>query len=159
MTFFNSQVVYNSDNAISLLRDYQKLLEKRVENNDIPSEALTTTNNPTNYPPMPSRIIFTFAPLSRKQTADFLRWLGVEVPIGTERRILSELSLSGRASESVSVCVENFAKILNYARRKQISIPISFNVESVSMYKTDFKATKELVLALNKELERHNNQL
>jgi len=47
----------------------------------------------------PARLIFTFAPFGRKDTAHFLKWLGVEIPEGTEKRVLS------RSSVKVTVCL------------------------------------------------------
>lgn len=41
----------------------------------------------------PARLIFTFAPFGRKDTAHFLKWLGVEIPEGTEKRVLSRASV------------------------------------------------------------------
>lgn len=118
--FFISQVVYNADLAIMLLRDYAAECKRQGLK--------------------PRRMVFCFAPCSRKRSESewrvlfwnlglffhffkslsglsvlrFLRWLGVEVPDGTAARILTAES---SVDESVAVCVENFAKILRAARQ------------------------------------------
>merc|ERR1711879_663397 len=65
ISFFTSQVVYNVDVAIWLLRDYDELCKERGVK--------------------PARLIFTFAPFGRADTCTFLKWLGVEIPSAPKR--------------------------------------------------------------------------
>jgi hypothetical protein len=64
-------VVYNVDVAIWLLRDYDELCKERGVK--------------------PARLIFTFAPFGRADTCTFLKWLGVEIPLGTGKPRASKL--------------------------------------------------------------------
>jgi len=133
LQFFTSQVVYNADNAISALREYDEhCKECYVE---------------------PARIIFTFAPFCSDNTVQFLRWLGVEVPHGTVRRVLSRKDAHARAAESVEVCWENWKRILDATRRLMISVPIGFSVESVTKSKVELDAAIRLYKELKNAME------
>jgi 5,10-methylenetetrahydrofolate reductase len=90
--FFTSQVIFNADVAIWTLRDYD--------------EHCKATGC------KPARLIFTFAPFARADTATFLKWLGVEIPLGTEKRILSRRTREEGLRECVELCRENFKRIL-----------------------------------------------
>ena len=96
--------------------------------------------------------MFSFASCSRKGVMRFLRWLGVEISDGTSARILSA---SNVVDESVDVCVETFEHILSVARRKRFNVPIGVLCESVSRYKNDADAAKQLSVVLGKQLEEH----
>ena len=39
---------------------------------------------------MPRRILLSFAPVSSKKNIDFLKWLGVEIPLQTEKHLSNE---------------------------------------------------------------------
>jgi hypothetical protein len=130
--FFISQVVYNADLAVMLLRDYAAACRANGH--------------------QPRRIVFCFAPFSRKSVLQFLRWLGCEVPPGTAARILSA---ENAALECVDVIVEVFRRILDTARRKRFGVPLGFLVESVSRFRDDNDAAHRLVPLLRAELLEH----
>jgi len=131
--FFTSQVVYNADNAIWLLRDYDEYCkEKEIK---------------------PVRIIFAFAPFGRESTVTFLRWLGVELPEGTVKRVLSRPTPKQRVDESLQICWENFRRILDASKRLKISVPIGLTVESVSKFKDEQEAASRLFVELKKEMD------
>ncbi|PRP84040.1 hypothetical protein PROFUN_08502 [Planoprotostelium fungivorum] len=130
--FFTSQVVYNADNAIWLLRDYDEACKER------------------NIKPV--RIIFTFAPFGSDGTVKFLRWLGVEVPDGTMKRVLSRPTLKQRVDESNEICWENFTRILAACQRLKISVPIGVSVECVSKSKMESDGALELFKMLKDEM-------
>jgi len=131
--FFTSQVVYNADNAIWLLRDYHELCKSQ------------------NIAPV--RIIFTFAPFGSESTVKFLRWLGVELPDGTVKRVLSRPNLKMRVEESLEICWENFTRILAAARRLGLEVPLGVSVESVSKSKMESDGALKLFAMLKIEME------
>jgi len=135
VAFFTSQVVYNADNAIALLRDYDELCK-------------TTGREPV-------RLIFTFAPFGSESTFKFLRWLGVELPEGTVKRVLSRPNLKARVEESVEICWENWTRILAASKRMKLSVPIGFSVESVSKSKVEQEAAVSLFEALREEMQSY----
>lgn len=133
LSFFTSQVVYNADNAISFLKDYHQLCKR--ENR------------------VPGRIIFTFAPFARQETANFLCWLGVELPKGTIKRVLSRSSPQERVNEAIEICRENLKRILDACERYGVDVPIGFNAECVSKHKEEIEGALELFSVLKDEME------
>jgi 5,10-methylenetetrahydrofolate reductase len=131
--FFTSQVVYNTDNAISFLRDYDELCKR--ENRS------------------PGRVIFTFAPFARQETADFLIWLGVELPMGTIKRVTSRDTPKARVDEAIEICRENLKRILDACERYGIDVPIGFNAECVSKRKEEIEGALDLFAVLKDELD------
>lgn len=133
LSFFTSQVVYNADNAISFLRDYDELCKRE---------------NRT-----PARILFTFAPFGRQETADFLCWLGVELPKGTVKRVISRSTPQDRVNEAIEICRENLRRILDACERFGIDVPVGFNAECVSKHKEEIVGALELFTVLKDELD------
>jgi len=133
LSFFTTQVVYNADNAISFLFDYDELCK---------AESRT-----------PARIIFTFAPFARPETAEFLEWLGVELPLGTKKRVLSRSTPQIRVREAIEICRENLKRILDACDRNNVDIPIGFNAECVSKHKEEIDGALELYTVLKDELD------
>jgi len=133
LSFFTSQVVYNADNAISFLRDYDELCKREDRT--------------------PARIIFTFAPFGRQETADFLCWLGVELPKGTVKRVISRSTPQARVTEAIEICRENLKRILDACERYGIDVPVGFNAECVSKHKEEIEGAMELFVVLKDELD------
>jgi len=133
LQFFTSQVVYNADNAISALRHYDEYVK------ELGME--------------PSRIIFTFAPFCSDNTVQFLKWLGVELPFGTVKRVLSRPNVQSRVEEANEICWENWKRILDAITRLNIRVPIGFGVESV----TKSKIEQDAAIKLFKELKMEMN--
>lgn len=131
--FFTSQVVYNADSSIWMLKDYDQLCKQ--QNKD------------------PVRIVFTFAPFGSETTVCFLRWLGVELPDGTVKRVLSKATIKERAEESMEICWENWKRILDCCKRLKIKVPIGFSVESVSKSKIEQDAATRLFSNLKEEMD------
>ena len=135
LTFFTSQVIFNADVAIWALRDYDEHCRR------------------LGHEEKPGRLIFTFAPFGRADTAVFLRWLGVEIPIGTEKRILSRTTKAEALVECVELCRENFKRILYAVEFYNVLVPIGVSVESVSKYRDEYSASLELFKVLRTELD------
>lgn len=135
MNFFTSQVVYNADNAIAMLRDYDEW---------------TKANNKE-----PVRIVFTFAPFGSDNTVTFLSWLGVEVPEGTKKRVLLRPNLKARVEESAEICWENWRRILDAMKRLKIDVPIGFGVESVTKSKAESDVAVKLFKELREEMDNY----
>ncbi|MBE9045964.1 hypothetical protein IQ255_16395 [Pleurocapsales cyanobacterium LEGE 10410] len=128
MQFFTSQVVYQPEATIKLLRDYaQKCRELNLS---------------------PVRIILTFAPCGYPKTLQFLQWLGVNFPPETEREIFSAQS---PVQKSLEVCCRILQQIVEAI--EPASVPLGINVESVSIKKNEIDATIELFWQLQKILD------
>lgn len=133
--FFTSQVIYNADNAIWMLQDYEQLCKSRGKR--------------------PARIVFTFAPFGSENTCNFLEWLGVEIPVGTKKRVLSRGNLKACIEESLQICWENFKRILDACQRLKISVPLGFSVESVSKSRMEQQGACKLFVALKEQLDAY----
>ncbi len=116
MSFFTSQVVYEPEATIQLLRDYDR--QCRVL--DV----------------SPARIILTFCPCGHPKTLQFLKWLGVHVPPEVERNIFSAPS---PLQKSIDVCCSTLRQILEASGTS--GIPLGVNIESVSIKKDEIDAS------------------
>lgn len=127
MQFFTSQVVYQPEATIQLLRDYcQQCQELNLS---------------------PVRIILTFAPCGHQKTLKFLKWLGVNFPSEIEREIFSARD---PVQKSVEVCCRALKQILEAIA--PTTVPLGINVESVSIKKDEIDAAIELFQELKKIL-------
>lgn len=133
LSFFTSQVVYNADNAITFLQDYDVLCK---------AEGKT-----------PARIMFTFAPFGREETAVFMRWLGVELPEGTKKRVLSKGAPTDCVGEAIQICRENLTRILNACEIYNIEIPLGFTCECVSKHREEIEGVADLFMVLRDEMD------
>ena len=126
--YFISQTVYHAPPTQRLLRDYLR---------DCRGAGVA-----------PRRVVLSFAPCGREKTMAFIRWLGVNVPAGTEREILGA---SNPLAKSIEICCDNLRRILDgpYAGE----IPFGVNVESVSINRDEIDASVDLVHALCEVLQ------
>ena len=124
--FFTTQVIYESDNIIKMITNYQKRCDD-----------LKT---------FPRRLLLSFAPVSSQRNIDFLRWLGVEIPDDTERY------LNGRPGSmkerSLDVAIEVFNEILNHINKNNLRVPVGLNVEHIMSY--NFQSSVEMLQELAK---------
>lgn len=128
MKFFTSQVIYQADDTIGLLKNYQlKCDEQQVR---------------------PARMVLTFAPCGHPKTSEFMKWLGVNFPPELEAQILSAPS---PLDKSIEVCCTNLKRILESMGDHRI--PVGINVESVSIYRDEIDASVELFHRLRAMLE------
>lgn len=127
--FFTSQVIFESESTKRLLRRYAELHEQRGQE--------------------PPTIFLSFAPITGKKDAEFLKWLGVEIPDYTEDWILSG---NGRSLDrSVRVAGHVLQDVLAYVDRQGIDVPIGLNVEHIMRY--NFEASEILLDQLESLLE------
>ena len=133
MKFFTSQVVYEPNATIQLLRDYsQKCQELDIS---------------------PVRIILTFVPCGHLKTLQFLRWLGVNFPTKVEQEIFSAQS---PLNKSIEVCCATWRQILDSIEPS--NIPLGINVESLSIKKDEINASIDLFHQLKAILDSYYSQ-
>jgi len=122
--FFTTQVLYDSKNIIKMIKNYQKLCD---------------TNNT-----FPRRILLSFAPVSSQKNIDFLKWLGVEIPKGTERYLQGR---PGSMTErSLDVAIEVLNETLDYISKNDLKVPLGLNVEHIMSY--NFQYSVEMLQEL-----------
>ncbi len=111
--FFTTQLLFESDSIIKLLKEYHELCkEKGIK---------------------PAAVLLSFAPISDDRDIEFIRWLGAEIPEETEEKILQ-----GSASECAGRSIENAVEIWERARSASsehaIQVPIGIKVEEISKH-------------------------
>ena len=110
--FFTTQVLYDSKKIKKMLKYYDKICK---ENNVLPR-----------------RMLLSFAPVSSEKNIEFLKWLGVEIPNSTERRLLNEES--DMTNVSLGIATEILNDILKNNEKLGITVPIGLNVEHIMSY-------------------------
>jgi 5,10-methylenetetrahydrofolate reductase len=124
--FFTTQVLYDSNNIIKMINNYQNLC------------SLNKT--------FPRRILLSFAPVSSQKNIEFLKWLGVEISIETEQYLQAR---PGSMSErSLDVAIEVLNEVLNYISENNLKVPIGLNVEHIMSY--NFQYSVEMLQELAK---------
>jgi len=112
VSFFTSQIIYDTDLTIMMLENYYK----KCMNENI----------------KPADIFLTFAPISSSKIIDFMEWLGVYIPNGTKKRILSKINSDQMCNESLYLIYENINKISFSLQMKNLPPQINFVFESLS---------------------------
>eukprot|EP00978_Attheya_sp_CCMP212_P009028 scaffold21251_cov42-Attheya_sp.AAC.2 len=117
--WFISQAVYDSEPTIRLLKDYAALCRE---------QGIT-----------PRKVLLTFAPVSRKKTMNFIKWLGVKVPPEVEAKILD-------AEKPVDVSVALLCDMLRTILLEcaGIGVPLGISCESVSIFKAEIDGVHTL---------------
>ena len=110
--FFTTQIVFDADATFRMIREYDLLCRHA---------SLT---------PVP--VLLSFAPLVDEQDAEFIRWLGVDIPEEAERAIL-EGEDAGALGRAVDRAVDVWESVRRRARAESIDVPLGVNVEQVSV--------------------------
>lgn len=127
--FFVTQTIFSADATKSLISDY----------------ALRFARDGIQCPPL----ILSFSPCGSRKTMEFMKWLGIAFPRWLENELRTSPDI---LSKSVELARRNLADILDFAAGKDV--PLSINVESVSIRKEEIDASCELFRQLSAELER-----
>ena len=124
--FFTSQVLYDGKKIKKMLKYYDDVCK---ENNVLPR-----------------RILLSFAPVSSRKNIDFLKWLGVEIPSQTEKRLTNKKT--SMSDESLEIASEILNGILNNNEKLGITVPIGLNVEHIMSY--NFQSSINMLQELSK---------
>jgi 5,10-methylenetetrahydrofolate reductase len=110
--FFTTQIVFDADATFQMVRQYDLLCRQA---------SLT-----------PGAVLLSFAPLVDEQDAEFVRWLGADVPEAAERAIL-EGDEGGAAQRSVDRALEVWGSVHDRAHDAGLVVPLGVNVEQISV--------------------------
>ena len=124
--FFTTQVLYDGKKIKKMLKYYDDVCK---ENNVLPR-----------------RILLSFAPVYSKKNIDFLKWLGVEIPSQTEKRLTNKKT--SMSDESLEIASEILKGILNNNEKLGITVPIGLNVEHIMSY--NFQSSINMLQELSK---------
>lgn len=111
-SFFTTQIVFDADAAFEMIRQYDLLCRQ------------------ASLAPVP--VLLSFAPLVDEQDAEFIRWLGADVPEAAERAIL-EGDDGGAVRRSVDRALEVWDSVAGRARAAPLEVPLGVNVEQISV--------------------------
>ena len=100
-----------------------------------------------NIPLVP--IIFTITPCGSTKTLDFMKWLGIHIPIHLEERLKNSEDI---LEESVKLSRDIFEILYFYGKGK--GIQVGCNVESVAIRKTEIDASIGLLHDIQKIMGR-----
>lgn len=110
-TFFTTQVLFDGESLRRTLRDYDALCQK----SGVP----------------PAAVLLSFAPVTDETDAEFVRWLGADIPETAERSILN-----GEESSAGDRAIELARRVLNEARSGAeadgLSLTLGVNVEQLT---------------------------
>ncbi|MBI2650880.1 hypothetical protein HYX01_00205 [Candidatus Woesearchaeota archaeon] len=121
--FFTSQVLFEADSAIDVLKEYIQKCDERNIN--------------------PSRVYLSFAPLSSVEDIHFIKWLGAEISEKTEKK-LKNRDIEYIGSASINHIKEVAQKIFNGSFNKKLSLGL--NIEYVMLH--NLELSKELISGL-----------
>jgi 5,10-methylenetetrahydrofolate reductase len=109
--FFTTQIVFDADAAFQMVRQYDLLCRQASL--------------------VPGAVLLSFAPLVDEQDAEFVRWLGADVPEAAERAIL-EGDEGGAAQRSVDRALDVWESVSHRALEDGLDVPLGVNVEQIS---------------------------
>lgn len=118
-SYFITQGIFDAAATIRLLCEYGELCR-----------AKKTT---------PKKVVLTFAPVGKRKTLDFIKWLGMSVPEALEARIFAAES---PVKESLVALGEVLVAVLQGSAGS--GVPLGLNVESVSIVKEEIDAAHTL---------------
>lgn len=127
--FFTTQLLFDPDAPTRMLRDYDRLCRQAA----IP----------------PAAVVLSFAPLADEQDAEFVQWLGADLPEAAEREIL-EGDEAAAAPRSIDRALAVYRSIVRESRTSEIAVPLGVNVEQISL--RHFGLARTLLTAFASEL-------
>ncbi|MFC7532132.1 5,10-methylenetetrahydrofolate reductase [Actinoplanes sp. GCM10030250] len=130
VSFFISQVIYHINDTKNLLSDYY--LECRAR--DV----------------KPRTVIFTLSLCGSLKTLEFLRWLGVDVPRWLENSLRHS---PDPLTESYRQCLAIARDLIDFC--EHLGLPYGFNIENVSIRRTEIEATTNLATEVATLLAHH----
>ncbi|MCI4330344.1 MAG: hypothetical protein L3K19_00650 [Thermoplasmata archaeon] len=109
--FFTTQILFDSEAVLRLLREYDQLCAQA---------GLT-----------PSSVLLSVAPIADEGDAEFVRWLGADVPESAERAILNG-DEKGATTRSIEHALQLWGRVHRAVREAGLSVPVGVNVEQIS---------------------------
>jgi len=109
--FFTTQLLFDAESARKVLHQYDLLCRQA----SIP----------------PASVLLSLAPIADDQDAEFVRWLGADLPDSAERSIL-EGEESEAARRSVELAVAVWEEVARATQASGLAVPVGVNVEQVS---------------------------
>jgi len=109
--FFTTQIVFDPEATFQMVRQYDLLCRQAT------------------LAPVP--VLLSVAPLVDEADAEFIRWLGADIPEPAERAIL-EGEDGGAIRRSVDRALALWDSVAGRARNEAVEVPLGVNVEQIS---------------------------
>jgi 5,10-methylenetetrahydrofolate reductase len=109
--FFTTQILFDSDQMVQLLREYDLLCRQAT----IP----------------PVAVVISFAPIADDQDVEFVRWLGADISETAEAAILGEDDAEV-ATRSEQRALQVWEAVTRVAREEELTVPLGVNIEQIS---------------------------
>ncbi|MCI4348877.1 MAG: methylenetetrahydrofolate reductase [Thermoplasmata archaeon] len=109
-TFFTTQILFDSGSVLAMVREYDGLCRQA----GIP----------------PAAVVLSLAPVIDQADADFVRWLGADIPEEAEQALLSRDEDEGQR-RSIEHSLELWETVQTTLRREGIEVPVGINVEEI----------------------------
>ncbi len=119
--FFTSQLLFEAQKTKNVLLEYDALCKKKKVK--------------------PSKFFLSFAPVSSVNEIYFLRWLGVEIPIETEKIVFNSFN-------SIHVSEMIWREINSFSKEKNLSLSLGLNVEEIFLH--NLEPASQLAASLKK---------
>ena len=110
-SFFTTQILFDAESVLRLAREYTTLCQQAGR--------------------APAALLLSVAPLADDGDAEFVRWLGADIPEAAERTILNG-DEAGAASRSVAHALRVWTEVVEGAARDGLEMPIGVNVEQIT---------------------------
>ncbi|HTT35855.1 MAG TPA: hypothetical protein VMH78_08335 [Thermoplasmata archaeon] len=109
--FFTTQILFDAESTVRMLEDYGHLCE---------AAGLA-----------PGAVLLSVAPIADEGDAEFVRWLGADLPEAAERAILNG-DEAGAGARSIERALHVWRSVRDGVRRHRVPVSIGVNVEQVS---------------------------
>jgi 5,10-methylenetetrahydrofolate reductase len=110
-SFFTTQIVFDDAASVRMIREYGQLCGQA----GLPAAA----------------VLVSFAPLADEIDAEFVRWLGADIPESAERSILNGED-AGAGARSVGHALGVWRRLLGKLREAESPVNVGANVEQIS---------------------------
>ena len=110
-TFFTTQLLFDSEAIREALLRYDLLCRQ------------------ASFPP--AAVLLSVATVADEEDAEFVRWLGADLPDSAERALL-EGDEAGAAARSTAMAIAVWEDVVRMARTERLSVPVGVNVEQIS---------------------------
>ncbi len=129
--FFTTQILFDAESALRMLREYDLLCRQAGVS--------------------PAAVLLSVAPIADEGDAEFVRWLGADVPESAERAILNGDD-AGAGARSIERALTVWREVLAGAARHGLEVPLGVNVEQISV--RHLATAGEMARAFSREIDR-----
>ncbi|MCI4349958.1 MAG: hypothetical protein L3K15_00355 [Thermoplasmata archaeon] len=110
-SFFTTQILFDSDAVLKMIQEYGRLCAQAGL--------------------APAAVLLSVAPLADEGDAQFIRWLGADIPEAAERTILNG-DETGASARSIAQALRLWDEVRRGIERAHVEVPVGVNIEQVT---------------------------